>query len=101
MDDLLRGTPTRAEPEHLDVTATPASADRVTIRVVVRDPRVRTLTVRAENLVVDRPTRSVKGGAGRPVTVEWTARRSIRDAAWVALVIPDGALSRRREVLGW
>jgi hypothetical protein len=99
MEDFLGPTPAPSVPAQVDVTATAPSADQVTIRVVVRDPRVRTFTLRAENLVVDRPTRTVTRRTGRPVTVEWKARRTVRDAAWVAVVIPDADVSRRREVL--
>jgi glycosyl hydrolase family 9/cellulase-like Ig domain-containing protein len=99
MEDLIGPTPTLSSPTQFDVTVTTVSPDGVTIRLVTRDSRTHTFTLRAENLVVDRPTRTVKGRAGRPVTLEWKARRTVRDAPWVGVVIPDGDVSRRREVL--
>ena len=52
---------------------------------------------RAENLEVERPSRSVTLQAGRPTTVEWRARRVARDLPWAAVVVPNGDVSRRRE----
>jgi glycosyl hydrolase family 9/cellulase-like Ig domain-containing protein len=99
MEDLIRGTPTPSASPRFVVSATPGARDQVTIRAVARDAGRHTFTLRAENLVVDRPTRTVTGRAGRPVAIEWKARRTVRDAPWVAVVIPDGDVSRRREVL--
>ena len=100
MEDLLGPTPTRAADAQFDVSATVGAGDRITIRVVARDAGRHTFTVRAENLLVDRPTRTATGRGGKPATLEWTARRVDRDASWVAVVIPDGVVSHRREVLG-
>jgi hypothetical protein len=99
MEDFLGPPMTPSAVAQFDVSATMVSADRVTIRLVLKDSGKHTFTLRAENLMVDRPTRTVTGRAGRPVTLEWKARRTVRDAAWVAVVIPDGDVSRRREVL--
>lgn len=100
MEDLIGATPTKPSTAEFDVTGATDSKGEVTIRVVVKDARAHTFTVRAENLVVGRPTRTVtrRGGTGTPVTLEWKARRTAADAPWVVVVIPDGDVSRRREV---
>ena len=62
------------------------------IRLTTRAPG--TFTLRAENLRVDRPSRTVRAG-----TTEWKARPVFAAASWFAVVIPDGDVARRREVL--
>ncbi len=100
MADLMRDTSSRPPSAPFTLTATPA-ADHVTIRVVTNDPGMNSFSLRAENLIVDRPTRTVTRRAGRQATLEWKLRRRVRDAAWVAVVIPNGNLARRRDVFGW
>ncbi|MGI8617483.1 MAG: glycoside hydrolase family 9 protein, partial [Gemmatimonadaceae bacterium] len=80
-------------------SATTASNGEITIRAVVSDAAVRTLALRAQNLRMNRPTRTLpRRRAGKPVVVEWKARRGDSIAPWFAVVIPDGDASRRREV---
>jgi glycosyl hydrolase family 9/cellulase-like Ig domain-containing protein len=63
---------------------------------------VGSVTLRADGLVVERPTRVVgaaRGRAGGVRVVEWKARRVAPNVKWVAVVVPDGNLGRRREVV--
>jgi hypothetical protein len=90
MQDLLAS---RVAAAPFDVTASMAANGEVTIRAVVRDPGVKALSVRADNLTVGRAIR--RGGI-----VEWRGRHVVADAPWVAVVIPDGDVARRREVVG-
>ena len=80
------------------VTATAGSNRDVTIRVTATGAGVRTFTLRADNLDVGQPTRRMTLRAGRAGVVEWKGRAPSADAMWVAVVIPDGDVSRRREV---
>jgi hypothetical protein len=80
------------------VTTTTGSKGDVTIRVTATGEGVRTFTVRADNLDLGQPTRTVTLRAGRPGAVEWKGRAAAADAMWVAVVVPDGDVSRRREV---
>jgi hypothetical protein len=99
MSDLIGAKQTNAsETAEFEVTATTSSAGEVAIRVIPKGSSVRSFTVRADNLVVDRPTRTVTQRAGAPVTLEWKARATA-GVPWVAVVIPDGNVSGRREVL--
>jgi hypothetical protein len=70
----------------------------VTIRLTGPAPDVRNLTLRAENLVVDRPSRSVVRRADGSVAVEWKARAVAAEERWYAVVVPDGDVTRRVEV---
>jgi len=97
MEDLL-GTPAPAGDADFQVTATTGRNGEVTIRLTTRDPSVRTVALRAENLRVAQPSRTVQRRAGMSAIVEWKARRIVADAPWFAVVVPDGDLARRREV---
>jgi len=55
--------------------------------------------LRSENLVVDRPSRTIVQSATGSGIVEWKARVATPNAPWVAVVVPDGDVSRRREVI--
>jgi len=91
MADLL-AAPAPASPA-VESRVTTRADGTVTIRATVRDPSVRTLALRAENLRVARATQPV--GASR--VVEWTARVTDRDAGWFAVLVPDGDVARRVE----
>jgi hypothetical protein len=81
------------------VTSTAAANGEVTVRLTTKPAsRVQSVTLRAENLTVDRPTRAVAASAV-PVTIEWKGRLRSAMTPWVAVVIPDGDVSRRREVV--
>ena len=69
----------------------------VVVRLTATGQGTHTFAVRAENLTVERPSRSVTLQPGRPMTVEWRARRVARDLPWAAVVIPNADVSRRRE----
>lgn len=97
MEDLL-STPAPASDDDLQVTATTAHNGDITIRLTTRDPRVRTVALRAENLRIAQPSRTVQRRAGMPAVVEWKARRIVASAPWFAVAVPDGDLARRREV---
>jgi hypothetical protein len=84
----LMGAPPAPTPD-FRVTSSTAPGGEVTLRATGAG----TFAVRAENLRVGRPSRRAGG-------VEWKARPIAADAPWVAVVVPDGDVARRREVLG-
>ena len=71
----------------------------VTIRLTGIDSVVRSVELRAENLVVAQPVRPVRLVEG-VMTVEWRARVRVAGDGWVAVVVPDGDVARRVEVVG-
>jgi len=84
----------------LRVTSSSTARGDVTIRAEVHDARLSSLALRSENLRVDREVQRVeRGRTGTPV-VEWRVRRTNPDLPWMAVVVPDGDLSRRQEVPG-
>ncbi len=71
------------------------------LRVSVEGAGHHTFTMRSDNLMLKEPTRQeinlTSTGAGEIV---WHAHVGSARTPWVAVVIPDGALSERREVTG-
>ncbi|MBA3559491.1 MAG: glycoside hydrolase family 9 protein [Gemmatimonadaceae bacterium] len=98
MADLMGTRPPRAT-QDFTVTATTSANGEVRIRLKAKSTATRSYVVRAENLVVDRRPKTVTRRSAGSVTLEWKARPITAGAPWVAVVIPDGDLSRRREVL--
>jgi hypothetical protein len=84
----------------LELTSATAPNGDVTIRLTARGTGEHTFALRAANLTVSRPTRTVRLRAGRTATVEWRARPTSSASPWVAVVVPDGELSQSREVFG-
>ncbi|MCR4341458.1 MAG: glycoside hydrolase family 9 protein [Gemmatimonadaceae bacterium] len=98
MADLLGGPVPSPARSGLDVSVTSHPRQQMTIRVTVTDPAIRTLELRSEGLVVSRPSRRVTRRGRGPGVVEWKVRRVDPAVAWLAVVIPDGDVSRRREI---
>ena len=96
MEDLL--PPARSAPVSGFAlsTATAANGD-VTIRLTSGDTGSRPYTLRVDNVRLRSDTPRALRRAGQPV-LEWTGRRINANAPWVAVVIPDGQLARRREL---
>jgi hypothetical protein len=96
MEDLLGAPRTTADPG-FTVSSTTAKGV-VTFRLTGQAPGVKTVVLRGDNLVVDRPARTVVRRGDGSVVVEWRARIVAPEERWVAVVGPDGDASRRREV---
>jgi hypothetical protein len=99
MEDLLGAAPRTARASDVSVTSSTAPNGDVTLRLTSTSGEPQSFAVRSDNLTVDRPIRNVQGGAGKPVTIEWKARPKTAGIPWVAVVIPDGDVSGRREVM--
>ena len=96
MEDLI-GPPLAVKEPGFSVTATQAGGDHVVVRLTGSAPGLRSVTLRAENLVVDRASRSVARRADGSVMMEWKARVTERGVPWVAVVVPNGDATRRVE----
>ena len=77
-------------------TATPGE---VIINVTARGTGAHRLTLRTDNLVLNGAEKELNlaGGTG---TAEWRAKIESGDTPWVAVVVPDGQLSKRKEIRG-
>jgi hypothetical protein len=98
MEDLIPPAPRVTNTDGFQVTDVITRGGEVTIRAVVRGRHAGTFTLRSENLVVDRPTVTVTQTGNGEIPWEWKGRLVDPAASWVAVVIPDGDVSRRREV---
>jgi hypothetical protein len=80
------------------------SADRIgeAIRITARARGAGThkLELRIFNGSVERPEATVNLAPGTQEDVTWTVKPAAPDTPWAAVVIPDGAMSARREIFG-
>ncbi|MEJ7758802.1 MAG: glycoside hydrolase family 9 protein [Gemmatimonadaceae bacterium] len=82
------------------VVSETSAKGEVTINLEASGSGVHTFSVRAENLVTNPVARSVSLRPGKSQKLQWRTPILSTSAPWVAVVIPDGDVKRRREVLG-
>ena len=82
----------------LSVTATTSKDGQVTIRIAPKGQGVHRLSLRADNLAFSPAAQEADFGAVKPV--EWKARMNSLDSPWVAVVVPDGDLTQKKEIYG-
>ncbi len=70
----------------------------VTVRATLSGKGEHKVTIRADNLTVERPEQTVVLKADAPYPVVWRARIADRNAPWTAVVIPDEDVSQRQEL---
>jgi hypothetical protein len=91
-------------PDHvLDLKTAAQNSDNSTVilRVSAEGGGEHTFSIRMENLTVPEPVQQkVSLAAGRGKDLVWRAHIISPETPWVALIIPDGDLSRRMEVTG-
>ena len=98
MEDLLGARRAAADPGLIVSSSTAKGV--VTVRLTGQAAGVKTIALRGDNLVVDRPVRTIARRPDGSVALEWKARVVSPEDGWVAVVVPDGDVSRRREVAG-
>jgi len=90
-----------AAPVNFSVTSATTATGEVTITVRASGSGAHRFAIRAENLAIDRPERSVVLSAGAPGVIRWKGRVQSANEPWVAVVIPDGGVQRRHEVVAY
>ena len=102
VEELMAGVSGAAAPAaagvDLALSSSVAPNGEVAIRLTARGEGRHAFALRAENLAVRDPARTVTLRAGRPATIEWRGRPAAAEAPWFAVVVPDGDVARRREV---
>jgi hypothetical protein len=101
MADLLGDAPAGAQPDSspaFTTSTTTAANGTVTIRVTARGAGTHRFVLHTDNLPVPARSKTVTLRPGVPATLAWTARPLAANEMWVAVVIPDGDIARRREV---
>jgi hypothetical protein len=84
----------------LRVSQETGATGTVTIRAAVSGSGDHRLALRTDNLVLDRPERTVTLQPGAPQTLVWRAKLASQDAPWMAVLLPDNDLSQRKELTG-
>jgi hypothetical protein len=72
----------------------------VTIRLTASGSGSHTFSLRAHNLEIARPSRTLMLGAGGTATLEWSTRMRAVDQPWVVVAVPNDDPARRRERVG-
>jgi len=83
----------------MSVSGQKDSAGMVTVRATLAGSGRHTIALRSDNLAMEPAAREVNLKAGVPQTIEWQARPA-PGAPWIAVVIPDRDMSRRKELTG-
>jgi hypothetical protein len=73
---------------------------QVTIQVRVTGSGLHRFTIRSHNLTLDKSEQTVELRPGPPQTLQWIAPMKSLNEHWIAVVVPDGDLSQRKELLG-
>jgi hypothetical protein len=82
------------------VAAETSPGGQVTITVDASGHGTHQLVVRGHNLAELEKSRVVRLQTGSPQKLTWQCRMKSTAAPWVAVVVPDGHLDQRQEVLG-
>ncbi len=103
MEDLMDPAVADVQPPRTisySVSATTRTDGTVTIRLEARGNGRHQFVLRSDNLDVAQGAKSLTLQPGRPGFVRWTGR--VRSAAgpWVGVVVADGDVAGRREVIG-
>ena len=72
----------------------------ITIKLKVRGKGIHHFNIRTDNLSVSSPEKSVSLKAGEITNFEWFGRITMKETPWVAVIVPDGNLSAKKEVRG-
>jgi hypothetical protein len=88
-------------PEHnlnMRLTQQTESNGAVTITANISGAGPHNLSLRADNLTVDKPEQTVTIENGTPLTITWRGRMVAADAPWTAVAIPDRDVEQRQEL---
>jgi len=92
--------PAKDRPLHWSFSQQTQSDGRVTITLEVSGSGEHRFDVRTHNLVDLERSKTVRLQTGRPQRLTWHCRIELADAPWIVVVLPDGQLDQRQEVLG-
>lgn len=84
---------------NFEITAGPAGAGEVTIRVTAAGEGDHNFSLRADNLALDQPLKELTLKPGKPGTLIWKGRVLSPGRPWVVVAFPDGDHLQRRELV--
>jgi len=82
------------------VSSEAGAGEVVTLRLTAEGAGRHTFTVRAFNLEVHDPEKTIALESGKSATVAWQATLKSLDVPWVVVAFPDSDLSQRQEATG-
>ena len=82
------------------ISQTTSEKGEVTLLLTVKGSGRHKLTIRTDNVVFNHPEQELNLKDGITSTLEWKGRILSGDIPWIAVVIPDGDLSMRKEITG-
>jgi hypothetical protein len=85
---------------HMVPSAQTAGDGTVSLRVTIEGTGKHTIALRTDNLTVATPQREVDLQSGKPQTLTWQVKLASAAAPWIAVLIPDGDLTQRQELIG-
>ena len=74
--------------------------NEVTILVKASGTGAHTMTIRTSNLEVSGTERKASLKTGEQLTMKWKCRIISPDESWVAVVVPDNEINKRKEIIG-
>ncbi len=88
--------------EMVDFKISQATSEKgeVSISLTARGSGIHKFSIRAENISLDPAEQEISLEQGVESTLEWKAYVSSRESPWIAVVVPDGNLSLRKEIMG-
>ncbi len=101
MADLAAPPPATAAPEALtcELASAAAGEGRLEIKVTAKGTGPHRLALRASNLKLDQPEQEAQLQSGKPQVLTWRANIIATNQPWVAVLVPDGNMGGRREIV--
>jgi hypothetical protein len=72
----------------------------VTVALTAHGSGRHNFAVRTENIAMANPVQELNLTNGKAGRLEWKGEVMLKDSPWIAVVVPDGDLSQRREIMG-
>ena len=72
----------------------------VTMALTVHGSGRHSFAVRTDNVTMENPVQELHISKGEEVRLEWRGEIISKDSPWIAVVVPDGDLSQRKEIMG-
>jgi hypothetical protein len=91
--------PKTSSPLTLNLDAKSTAAGKVNLTLKIEGKGQHSLSLRTFNLDVEARTKQVELLPGQPKTVRWQVTIEDAKRPWIAVLVPDGDLSQRVEML--
>jgi hypothetical protein len=83
-----------------EIAQTTSRKGEVSVLLTVYGSGRHSFTIRTDNISLNNPKQEVDLKHGIAATLEWRGKILSKETPWIAVVVPDGDLSLRKEVMG-